>query len=336
MSQVSEILTVRKAAWQTKAGGYIGSVAAWVLSAGRRKELDELRMKSSVLLVCTFVLVVSASGGWAGNIVVQDGFTTCNSATLGPAGKARGDYVKPEDPVTPMTIDEAKKAPDGVTVLLENVTVAATLWGDDPVTPRDPDAPKVRVAAGVQEMNRCIGIRVLTDANACCGGAWTVHGVTATVDGERVIDARDGSLAQTSAEPTAPGPMGMSNKSSGGAEYGMQGAVVDDAASGRMAVGLNNVGHYVKIVGKVTAVFETGFYDGYFYVDDGSGLDDGSGSTGVRCRAWPMYWSASHLPDILPFLGDYVAVTGVMGVTQITGVNARFLWATSVIYSFQW
>jgi hypothetical protein len=98
---------------------------------------------------------------------------------------------------------------------------------------------------------------------------------------------------------------------------------VDDATASpaKMSTATNNVGILQTIYGKVTNAYVTGEFTGYFYVDDGSGIQDGSGSVGVMCR--PI--------DVLffPGMNDYVSVTGVMGVRQINGRNARYLWSTA-------
>lgn len=122
-----------------------------------------------------------------------------------------------------------------------------------------------------------------------------------------------------------PKPLGMRNNQTGGGKCGAQGAVIDHSATGQMAVGLNNVGLLVRLYGKVTA--RSGMdWNGYFYIDDGSGLDDGSGHIGLKCRV-----SGSEIdPGALPSVGSFAVVTGVMGVKTIDGVNARYLWTTSV------
>jgi hypothetical protein len=72
---------------------------------------------------------------------------------------------------------------------------------------------------------------------------------------------------------------------------------------------MSNVGLLVKVWGKVTS---TG--DGYYYIDDGSNVNDGSGSIGVRLEG-----VISYVPDV----GDYVAVNGISGLETISGNLAR-------------
>jgi hypothetical protein len=105
---------------------------------------------------------------------------------------------------------------------------------------------------------------------------------------------------------------------------------VDDAATDKMSVGLNNVGLLMTVWGNVTAVNDLGTYDSYFYVDDGSGLRDGTTdpytdapNIGIRCRPAQEFGAAT-----VPEQGIYVTVTGVMGVHQIDDKNTRLLWTS--------
>jgi len=62
------------------------------------------------------------------------------------------------------------------------------------------------------------------------------------------------------------------------------------------ARGLNNIGLLVRVTGRVTFVGDT-----FFYIDDGSKLDDGSGNTGVRVLGMEV---------TMPGVGKYVILTG--------------------------
>ena len=90
-----------------------------------------------------------------------------------------------------------------------------------------------------------------------------------TVCGDRILDCRE--LYVTGAT-TPIKPLYIQNKSVVGPYIGHQQGVVDGA------FGINNLGLYVKISGKVTYVNtdESGSYINYFYVDDGSNLKDGT------------------------------------------------------------
>jgi len=173
------------------------------------------------------------------------------------------------------------------------------------------------------------GIRVISNAAVEPGDLVTVKGIAVTRNGERVIDATgQGTVVVGGHADSAPKPVAMNNRASAGGVSGQQGAVANLAPSS-MSVGANNVGLLVKIFGKVTATYSYDHpyeWSGSFYVDDGSALDDGSGNTGIKCRMYDI----SGVPAISPAPGAYVAVTGVVGVQKINGVNTRFLWTTTV------
>ncbi|MCL5102978.1 MAG: hypothetical protein M1133_02525 [Armatimonadetes bacterium] len=209
----------------------------------------------------------------------------------------------------PTTIDAAKKADGGENVSLSGMTVSASF----------PDSTG-QFGFAVEELDRFSGIGVISSTAVAPGDIVTVKGTLATVDGMRSIDATSGSVTVTSIGNPIPRALGMGNIRSGGGTYGQQGAVVD-VAPDRMAVGANTIGLLVTIWGKVTVSHDTGGYDGYFYVDDGSNLQDGSGNIGVKCRPAPGV--------AMPSQNSFAAVEGVMGTHVIGGKNARFLYTTS-------
>jgi len=86
------------------------------------------------------------------------------------------------------------------------------------------------------------------------------------------------------------------------------------------------------------------YYDAYyFYVDDGSGLVDGSvngdstGNTGIMCRAagdgYGPY-DPAYTPGLyaIPDEGRYVSVTGIVGTQIINGKQVRYFWTKSWNY----
>ncbi|MCL6628084.1 MAG: fibronectin type III domain-containing protein, partial [Armatimonadetes bacterium] len=226
------------------------------------------------------------------------------------------------DKVTPVsTIGEAKTAGNTSPVNIASAIVTAVFFGDDGLP----------VGFAIEEPDRFAGIRVVSDAALSAGDDVTIVGTTSTVNGERVISAT--SVTINSSGNTPPDPVIVFGIETGGGEYGAQGAVVDDATSTpvKWSALCNNVGLLMKIRGKVRAsVSGSGYGDSYFYVDDAygtedyeTGIKDGSGNIGIKCRApVGMY----GMPGSLPSVGDYVEVTGVMGVQQISGKNARYFW----------
>ncbi len=147
----------------------------------------------------------------------------------------------------------------------------------------------------IQEPGRTTGIRVIyTGASLNRGDVVSVSGTMATgADGEREIAASTVSSVSGSG---APNPLGMSNKTLNAGDFN----VYTPGVTG--GVGLYNKAVLVNIWGRVTSVDSAG---GYFYIDDGSGLVDssGSGCTGVRVSwGWPT--SGKLVPDSAAGLAD--------------------------------
>ena len=223
-------------------------------------------------------------------------------------------------------IDTAKKALDGASINLYDAIVTAVFY----------NGSGQQVGFAVEESDRSAGIRVIADTldkTVFLGDSIDLVGTTATIGGERVIVATERTVKSTGNE--IPEPFLIDGKDSAGGAYGAQAAVVNDATSTplKMSNGVNNIGLLMALRGKVTAVNA----EGYFYVDDGygihnddydfeTGLKDGSGNIGVRCRAVYQSDGSRQMPEE----GDYVEVTGVMGVAQIENRNARHFWTTSI------
>lgn len=214
------------------------------------------------------------------------------------------------------TIAEVKAAQDGAVVTLP-VSVATAAFQDW----------TGRAGFAIEAPDRSSGIRIVSTAPVNPGNLVAVRGTVATISGEKVVQAPTSQVVIGSPNNPFPDPLFVTNLGSGGGAFGGQGAVVDDAGAGKMSVGANSVGLLMTIFGKVTTSFDTYDWSGYFYIDDGSGLNDGSGNTGIKCRPIADEYG---LVESLPYEGEYVAVTGVMGVQQINGINARYFWTQSV------
>lgn len=184
------------------------------------------------------------------------------------------------------SLEQARSLPNGTKVLVEGMTVSRRYNG----------------YFYMQNADRTDGIRVVSaSAAATEGKVVNVIGAVATLaTGEKQIVASMVGTGVTSEVR----PLGMTNDSLGGpATASVPGVTGAD--------GVNNVGLLVRVCGKVTYVGS-----GFVYVDDGSGVSDGSGYAGVKVQ----------LNGIgAPALGDYVAVTGVSGIESISGHNARVL-----------
>lgn len=160
----------------------------------------------------------------------------------------------------------------------------------------------------VEDQQRVSGLRVRDTVTGYLpdkGQTVAVQGFVTYEGGEKILNAVATSLGGNG---TIPRPLAMPNESMGG-----------DSMPG--AVGLTNTGLLVTIWGRVTdrGTDELGL--DYFYVDDGSGvwdgtyLPDGSRRLGVRVSISYVY----------PEIGSYVRVTGVSSVQVINGAPRRRL-----------
>ncbi|MBP6965696.1 MAG: hypothetical protein KBC96_14980 [Armatimonadetes bacterium] len=146
----------------------------------------------------------------------------------------------------------------------------------------------------VESADRSAGIRVASDVVVSEGTEVRVAGTLGTSNGERQITASDVFIASTGNQ--LPGPLGNIERS--------------------LMIGLDPTGLLVRTWGKVTQVG-----DGYLYIDDGSGLKDGTSTgaeenVGVRVICDPAGYSS----------GDKVEVTGISSCFQTpSGIARRIL-----------
>ena len=146
----------------------------------------------------------------------------------------------------------------------------------------------------IQEYNGASGIKVIWDGEVSEGDVVTIDGKLTTDDGERSILAESVTVNNQLLTPLA--PRGMSNKAGGGADFCPQ---TRGVTGGK---GLRTIGLLAKSWGRVTYAGAEG--EDYFYIDDGSRLNDGSGKVGLRIRCRGLN---------KPQIGSYVVVTGVCG-----------------------
>ena len=141
-------------------------------------------------------------------------------------------------------------------------------------------------------------------------------------DNELIIEALN---LTVSGAFTFPKPVGCHNRGLGGGDFGLQSKVYDDVTvdPALPSYGLNVVGSLVKAWG----AFSDGGLGGvnYFWVNDGSNLNDGNGSAlGIRVSLEPI-GGIYHPP-----FPQYVSVTGVMRCMTVPGAggnyNVRVIW----------
>lgn len=186
-----------------------------------------------------------------------------------------------------MSIDAAKNCVDGTLLKLSEKVVICDLSD----------------YCYVEEPDRHAGIRISSAQEQSISDLVDVTGVMNTIDGERVLNSE---LIGTLGTGVKINPWAFKLNSLGGSVFGLQQAVMEYAkivdSQGftkniQATVGLNNIGLLVRVFGRVTSVGSD-----YFYVDDGSECDDGSGAIGVRV----LYSGAAP-----PTQGQYVMLNAV-------------------------
>lgn len=184
-------------------------------------------------------------------------------------------------PVT--TIPEAKASLDGTLVCLGSAVVTSNMNG-----------------AYIQEAGgRSCGLKLQTSLSLTLNQPVSVIGRMGTSGDERFLEVLM-VISRTSSDQVK--PVALKLRDLGGGPFGLQPAVWEyrKTLSGTVLVpaqGVNNLGLRVRVAGRVTAQGP-----GYFYLDDGSDCDDGSGIRGVRviCGTFPK-----------PAVGSFVVVNGV-------------------------
>jgi len=219
----------------------------------------------------------------------------------GSGGRQYGVYLGSfslcADPVSP---GGAKLLEDGLGAVLPDQIVSA-VWDN---------------CFYLEDESRVAGIRVeMSNHGLSVGRRAYVAGVMGTnSDGERFIDA-------TTAQDRGSGsvqPLGLPNYMLGGADCPWQMGITG-------ARGVNNIGLLVKTWGRVTASgTDPRGHFAWFYVDDGSGIRDGTGEVGVFCRARDGVEA--------PYVGAFVDVTGISSCEYYGGSLVNVL----IVDKFGW
>ena len=215
--------------------------------------------------------------------------TTCNYRLqlASPLRLPSGDMVGAfQDVDPPVSIGDAKKLGNGITVEISDAIVAAVF----------PDGFYIEDAARIN------GIKVMIqNAKVQEGQLVNVTGVMTTLNEERqLINATVSPLLGAASMLS---PLGMNNATIGGGPISGFTGGVDNAA------GLSNVGILIKTWGKVTQTATSPYP--YFMIDDGS-------KVGVKVRV--------QLSGDLPKVGKTVSVTGISTIeTDAGGSRSRLV-----------
>ena len=157
----------------------------------------------------------------------------------------------------------------------------------------------------IESPNRTAGVRVrdISGSLPAQGKTVTVEGFVTTEGGERIINAYQTIVGVNG---DTPGSLGMPNRS-------VTGQSMADS------LGLANTGLLVTVWGVVTdrGIDENGL--NFFYVDDGSGIWDGSYGTDGHKRTGLR----AIINYVNPGIGSFVRVTGVSSVQYIDGCLQR-------------
>lgn len=245
------------------------------------------------------------SEGYGGVSALESTLTEEHEVTL--------DSLSPETLYHFRALSTRPGTPDGASLDYTFTTSASLIVPDAAEARSYPDGTKLTlqgvVSASfpsfyyVQKPGSPSGIRVAQALNTLPAGARvSVTGTLATnSDGERYIQA-SGYEADGTGKVL---PASLNNEAVGGesSSYGAGQQGVSGAA------GLNNIGLLATAWGRVT-----GSGSGYFYIDDGAGLDDGSGIQGLRV----VTNGASA-----PASGLMVCVTGPVSCVVIGGKVQR-------------
>ncbi|MDO8684123.1 MAG: DUF4038 domain-containing protein [Armatimonadota bacterium] len=183
-----------------------------------------------------------------------------------------------------MSVQEAKELPDGQAedaIALRGKVVSA-------VFPN---------CFYVQEPDGCFGIKVIPAASVTEGMLVDLAGVMKGANAERSIDCAGNPLI-TAAGTGPPDPVGIGCLALGGTDFN---TFTPGVIGG---IGPNNIGLLVTIWGRITQKDTDS--STYFYIDDGSGIKDGTDTLGVENIGGRVKADPTDYPD-----ESYLVVTGI-------------------------
>lgn len=200
----------------------------------------------------------------------------------------------------PMSIGALKNAASGLSAVLANkiVTHVELDWV--------PIGGTSYLKAYIQEDDRSAGVAVLFDTSRPDlperGDRVTVTGSLAVRSSEATVTADE--WTRIAANQAMPAPVLLNQRAVGGTALNQPGLY---GSRGPCTVGLR-----VRVFGRVRWVYPEGLpaNDLEVYLDDGSGLLDGSGVPGLRALL-------TGKPDKAVWTGDYLAATGVLLIRLI-------------------
>jgi len=227
--------------------------------------------------------------------VSKSGYVT----VTGTVTVAAGQVVRRNFALNRLYVSDIKRtSADGTTVYIKKAIVTA---GSD----------QLISAVYIEDENRSSAIKVQTNDTITEGSRISVTGTIDTNTlGERYL--KNTKIRVISTGNPIPKPLGLTTKAVGGGDWfytpGSSGKTLTGQRGVVGGTGLNNVAMLVRVFGKVTAVNPT---EKWFYVDDGCGLQDGSGNIGLKVKCYDLA-AGNSIP--LPAQNAYVKVTGIVSI----------------------
>ncbi|MDO8588389.1 MAG: fibronectin type III domain-containing protein, partial [Armatimonadota bacterium] len=185
--------------------------------------------------------------------------------------------------------------------------------------PTDVKALRGKIVTGVfpgsfyiQEPGSLCGLEIASSASVAPGNEVDVCGVMKGSAAERYVDTTGSGIIKTTPGPGLPNTVILPNASVGGSEMNSNTLGVVGG------IGPNNVGLYLTAYGVVTQRQTTD--PKYFYIDDGSGLIDGTTTGGAENVGIRVIADPASYPE-----GCYVAVEGISSCFDSGGLRPQVL-----------
>ena len=162
----------------------------------------------------------------------------------------------------------------------------------------------------IQEPDSYFGIRAVSPTAVLAGQTLDIAGVLSGANSERYIDCTGNPISAAIPGLVSIDALAMNNLSIGGPLFN---TITPGVLGGR---GVNNLGSLIRLWGKVTQ--RDAVDNQYFYIDDGSGLRDGTKTAGVdnigiRMKADPTAYPAD----------SFVVITGISSCFADASNNLR-------------
>lgn len=211
---------------------------------------------------------------WSSSVRWCNYLAMASGRSFGVYGATLFNIAQPADQVL-----MARNSPTGCSIVLKAVPVSAAFSS----------------FFYIEDTDRSCGIRVAKTNHGLQKGMLVdiTGSVQINSDGEKYISAS--TAVRKGMDKVV--PVGFTNRNIGGADWNLNTLTNAGQAGVSGAVGLNNIGMLVCTTGRVT--YST---SNYFYIDDGSHLNDNSGKIGLKVVSTGL---------TSPYTNSYAQVTGI-------------------------